>query len=58
MRILASATAPISVEDIARTFAQGKSIEKRVELTVAALARLGHLISIDDAKTFALRRVA
>jgi hypothetical protein len=27
-----------------------------VELTVSALARLGHLVSTDKAKTFALRR--
>lgn len=57
MRVLASAAAPLSVPDIARTFAQGKAIEKRVELTVSALARLGHLVSTDKAKTFALRRV-
>jgi len=54
MRVLASATAPLSIADIARSFSQGKSIEKRVELTVSALARLGHLAS--TAKTFALRR--
>jgi len=58
MRVLASATAPVSIEDIARSFAQGKSIEKRAELTVSALARLGHLTSADGGKTFALRRVA
>lgn len=57
MRVLASATAPLSVSDIARAFAQGKAVERRVELTVSALARLGHLVSADQAKTFALRRV-
>jgi hypothetical protein len=57
MRALASATAPLSVADIARSFAQGKSVERRVELTVSALARLGHLVSTDTAKTFALRRM-
>jgi len=56
MRILASASAPLSVEEIARAFAQGKAIEKRVDLTVSALIRLGHLASTDEAKTFALRR--
>ena len=58
MRILASAAAPISVADMARSFAQGRAIEKRVELTISALARLGHLTSTDGAQTFALRRVA
>jgi hypothetical protein len=56
MRVLASATTPLSTTDIARTFAQGKAVERRVELTVSALARLGHLVSTDKAKTFALRR--
>jgi hypothetical protein len=56
MRVLATATVPLAVPDIARGFAQGKSIERRVELTVSALARLGHLISADQGKTFALRR--
>ncbi len=58
MRALASAATPLSIGDIARTFAQGRSkaVERRVELTVSALARLGHLVSTDQAKTFALRR--
>ncbi len=56
MRVLASATAPLSITDIARSFAQGRNVERRVELTVSALARLGHLVSTDQAKTFALRR--
>jgi hypothetical protein len=58
MRVLASATAPLSIADIARSFAQGKAVEKRVELTVSALGRLGHLVSTDAAKTVALRRTA
>ena len=57
MRVLASATGPLSVDDIARSFAHGKSIEKRVKLTVAALSRLGHLSSSDAGKMLALRRV-
>ena len=56
MRVLASAAAPVSIADIARSFSQGKSIERRVELTVSALSRLGHLASTDAAKTFTLRR--
>lgn len=57
MRILASATTAQSIEDIARTFAQGKAIERRVELTLSALMRLGHLVSNDGGKTLSLRRV-
>ena len=56
VRALASATTPLSIAGIARTFAQGKAVERRVELTISALARLGHLVSTDKAKTFALRR--
>ncbi len=43
MRVLEAAAEPMSVEEIARHFAQGKAIENRVGLAVAALARLGHL---------------
>ena len=57
MRALASATRPLSVADNARIFQQGQAIARRVELTVSALARLGHLVSTDGARTFALRRV-
>ena len=56
MRVLASANGPLSVADIARTFQQGQAIARRVEQTVSALARLGHLVSADQAQTFALRR--
>jgi hypothetical protein len=43
VRVLEAAAEPVSVEEIARHFAQGKQIEKRVGLAVVALARLGHL---------------
>ncbi len=43
MRVLEAAAEPVSIEEIARHFAQGKAIEKRVGLAVAALARLGQL---------------
>jgi hypothetical protein len=46
------------VEQIARTFAQGKQIEKRVALTIQALARLGHLSSSDGGASFSLRQIA
>ena len=58
MGVLAAAAAPMSSEDIARSFAQGKSIERRVELTISALNRLGHLSSGDGGMKFSLRRLA
>jgi hypothetical protein len=39
-------------------FSQGMRVKRRVELTVLALARLGHLASADDGETFMLRRAA
>ncbi len=54
MRVLEAAAAPVSIDEIARHFAQGRQIEKRVGLVVAALARLGHLASADGGKTVAL----
>ncbi len=41
MRVLEAAAEPVSIEEIARYFAQGRQIEKHVGLAVAALARLG-----------------
>ena len=58
MAVLASASSPLSIKDVARHFSQGLKIEKRVALTVLALARLGHLSSPDGGETFLLRRVA
>ncbi len=58
MATLASASAPVSIKDVARHFSQGLKIEKRVALTILALARLGHLASPDGGETFLLRRVA
>ncbi|MGO8777519.1 MAG: hypothetical protein ACLQKK_01155 [Rhodomicrobium sp.] len=55
MRVLEAAAEPMSIEDIARHFAQGKAVEKRVGLVVAALARLGHLTSADGGKRVSLR---
>jgi hypothetical protein len=55
MRVLEAAAEPVSVEEIARHFAQGKQIEKRVGSVVAALARLGHLSATEDGKKVALR---
>jgi hypothetical protein len=58
MSVLATAKQPLRIEDIAAGFAQGKRVEKRVALTILALARLGHLASPDGGQTFSLRRSA
>jgi hypothetical protein len=58
MSVLASAARPISINEIATSFAQGKRIEKRVALTILALLRLGHLASADNGQSFSLRRTA
>lgn len=56
MRLLSTASSPLDIGAIVRHFAQGKQIEKRVALTILALARLGHLSSSDNGQSFALRR--
>jgi hypothetical protein len=58
MRVLEAANEAVTIEQIARHFAQGKQIEKRVERIVLALARLGHLSSLDEGRSFVLRRAA
>jgi hypothetical protein len=58
MSVLATATRPISIDDIAATFSQGRQIKKRVAMTILALARLGHLASPDGGQSFSLRRTA
>ena len=58
MRVLETATQPVSIGQIASHFAQGKAIEKRVGLVIAALARLGHLASGDGGNSFSLRSAA
>jgi hypothetical protein len=58
MSVLAMAAYPVSISEIATTFAQGKRVEKRVALTILALARLGHLASSDSGHSFSLRRSA
>jgi hypothetical protein len=58
MRTLAVASDTLSIRQIARSFAQGKAVEKRVALTILALARLGHLSSPDGGQSFVLRGVA
>ena len=55
MRVLEAAAEPVSIAEIARYFAQGRQIEKRVGLAVAALARLGHLSAAEGGKKVSLR---
>lgn len=54
MRVLASATGPVTSEDIARQFSQGRRVQQRVEATLAALSRMGHLASSDNGASFSL----
>jgi len=58
MSVLASAAVPLSIDAIAQRFSQGMRVKRRVELTVLALARLGHLATMDGGETFTLRRAA
>ena len=58
MRVLATTPAAITIDDMSRHFSQGKQVEKRVAMTILALARLGHISSNDGGTTFALRRAA
>jgi hypothetical protein len=55
MRVLEAAAEPVSIEEIARHFAQGKAVEKRVGSVVAALARLGHLSPVEGGQKVVLR---
>ena len=57
MRVLMTAPAPLSVAAIASGFAQGSKIERRVAVTVQALARLSHIATSDGGESFALQRV-
>lgn len=58
MSVLATTAVPLSIDAIAQRFSQGMRVKRRVELTVLALARLGHLASADGGETFTLRRAA
>jgi hypothetical protein len=58
MSVLATASRPVRIGEIAASFAQGKRVEKRVALTILALLRLGHLASFDGGESFSLRHSA
>lgn len=54
---LAAATTALSAEAIAAGFKQGRKVAPRIQSTLNALARMGHLATSDGTR-FALRRVA
>jgi hypothetical protein len=54
MRVLQTTPTPITIPDLARHFSQGRQIEKRVGLTMLALARLGQIAMPSEA-SFVLR---
>ena len=56
MSILATTSSALTIADISRHFSQGMKVEKRVAMSILALARLGHVASNDSGETFALRR--
>jgi hypothetical protein len=56
MSALAKATTPLTIPDLCAGFSQGRKIEKRVTLTVQALARMGHLASPDSGQSYTLQR--
>ncbi len=57
MAALAFATTPLTPDALAASFKQGRKTLPRIQSTLAALARLGHLATIDG-RTFTLRRAA
>jgi hypothetical protein len=54
---LAAASEPLDAKGLAAQFKRTKTTEKKIGDVLASLARLGYVTS-EDAKTFALRRVA
>ena len=52
MRVLEAAAEPVSIEEIARRFAQGKAVEKRVGRGAGAA---GAPFPVEDGKKVALR---
>jgi hypothetical protein len=55
MRALAGATEALA-SNRSRSFSQGKQVEKRVGLTILALARLGTCLRLTAARSFTLLR--
>ena len=54
---LAAATAPLSADAIAAGFKQGRKVAPRIQATLNALTRMGHLAT-PDGNRFTLRRAA
>jgi DNA-binding IclR family transcriptional regulator len=58
MSALASASAPIDADAIARTFKQGRRGSHKINAVLAALTRVGFVTTTDGGRTFRLRRAA
>jgi DNA-binding IclR family transcriptional regulator len=58
MSLLAEAPAPLSAAQIAAGFRRPGQIEPNVAAILRSLTRMGHLTSIDDGRSFTLRRAA
>ena len=54
--ILAAALTPLDAPTIAAAFKQGRKITPKVTAVLAALSRMGYLDTVDDGRSFALRR--
>lgn len=58
MAALAAASAPLSAQDIALGFRQGRKVEPQVRATLAAMARMGFIAVHDGGRRFAALRAA
>ena len=58
MAVLAGASAPLDAEAIARCFKQGRQIAPKASAALAAMARVGLIVTSDGGKTFALTKAA
>lgn len=56
MASLAEAPAPLTPEQVAITFKQGRKVEKTVFSILASLARTGFIASLENGKRYAVRR--
>jgi hypothetical protein len=55
---LAANTAPVDATVLARTFKQGRRCEPKVRSVLAALVRMGYVVTADAGKTYLFRRAA
>lgn len=56
MTALLASSKPMTPTEVARHFKGGRQNERRVKLVIDALARLGHVGSVDGGNSFVLRR--